>query len=381
MPTQPERIYHFRGALSRTSAALRRGMATIGFIGGSITDPRPRHNWPEPVISWLVEQYPASLIVVENAAIGATGSALAVFRAERDLIDRGCDLVFVEFAVNDNADEADCRMRTREGLLRKLLADGRRDVVLVYTFCQEMYADMKDGRVPASIADFERLAEHYRLGSVWMGKHAFEETKRGWMRWEEWLPDGLHPTSRGSLSYAQSVIAYLQRELAATPQQGAPGRCDLPAAELTKENMLPLPAPLHPANWEHACTIPLAAVRRKGPWTLRRWPHLEWIDQVLDTSAVEARLAFAFRGRGLVFGFGFGKTAADFRYRLDGADWVEVNIRNRQPWMGDWNMFQLWALGDSLPSAEHTMELEVIHGNRPDSGGTNFSLGLIGVVP
>ncbi|MCL6444234.1 MAG: SGNH/GDSL hydrolase family protein, partial [Alicyclobacillus sp.] len=177
---------------------MARGRLTVGFIGGSITDARPGHNWPEGVLAWLVERYPNVRIVVENAAIGATGSDLAVFRADRDLVRHNCDLVFVEFAVNDMGLAAERRYRTREGLLRKILKSGRTDVVVVYTYAQDMYEDMMHNRVPASIAEFEELAAHYGLPSVWMGLYALDEVKRGRMKWEEWLPDGLHPTQRGS---------------------------------------------------------------------------------------------------------------------------------------------------------------------------------------
>ncbi|HEX2948401.1 MAG TPA: hypothetical protein VHV83_02335, partial [Armatimonadota bacterium] len=61
------------------------------------------------------------------------------------------------------------------------------------------------GQMPASIREFEELADHYGIPSVWMGLHAFNDVKAGRMRWEEWLPDGLHPQDRGSYSYAQSV--------------------------------------------------------------------------------------------------------------------------------------------------------------------------------
>ena len=115
-------VFQHRGGLARTLGALKSGAVTLGFIGGSITDPRPGYTWPEPVIAWFASTFPGVRIAVENAAIGATGSELAVFRARRDLIGRGCDVVFVEFAVNDSGEPADKRMRTREGLLRKLLA-------------------------------------------------------------------------------------------------------------------------------------------------------------------------------------------------------------------------------------------------------------------
>ncbi|GAG09786.1 unnamed protein product, partial [marine sediment metagenome] len=214
-------VHQYRGGLGRTLAALADGAATLGFAGGSITDPRAGHNWPEAVIAWFVETFPDVRFSVENMAIGATGSESAIFRAQRDLIDRGCDLVFIEYAVNDVGMSTEKRGRTREGLLRKLLAGEGRDVVLAYTFGRAMYDDMLDGRVPDTIAEFEQLGEHYNLGSVWMGLHTLREVQAGRMRWEHWMPDGVHPQLRGSLSYAQSVIEFCRRELIDSPSDAA----------------------------------------------------------------------------------------------------------------------------------------------------------------
>ena len=44
-----------------------------------------------------------------------------------EILARGCDLVFVEYATNDYGEPTDRRTRTREGLLRQLLRDGVRD--------------------------------------------------------------------------------------------------------------------------------------------------------------------------------------------------------------------------------------------------------------
>jgi len=357
-------IHQHRSGLTQTRRALEAGQLIVGFIGGSITDPRPGYNWPEPLVAWLVATFPRARIVVENAAIGATGSELGVFRAKRDLIDRGCHLVFVEFAVNDFDQPTEKRMRTREGLLRQLLATGSCDVVLAYTFSQPMYADMMADRVPATVAEFEMLAAHYQLGSVWMGLHALREVQAGQMRWEEWLPDGLHPQHRGSLSYAQSVISFLHREL-----QGDAGP-HRPA----------MPPPLNPRHWESARLLPWDQVRTTGPWTVRRWPHHGWIDLTLDTAAPGARLAFSFEGRALSLGLDFGKASANFRYRLDSPDWKPV-LLDRPPWLGlasGW--YRIVNIADDLPRGRHEFELEVVHGDTPECAGTNFRLGLIGVV-
>ena len=271
-------IYKHRGGLQHTLSAIQNGKLTLGFIGGSITAARPEWNWPEAVTAWCVENFPDVRIQVENAAIGATGSDLAVFRAQRDLIDSGCDLVFVEFAVNDYGSPTEQRMRSREGLIRKLLAGEGRDVVLTYTFHQPQYAEMVAGKMPATVAEFEALADHYSLGSVWMGLYALLEVIKGRMRWEEWLPDGLHPQSRGSLSYAQSVNAFLEQELVTAPSQAV-----IPSGSA-------LPSPLNPANWEAAHSLSFDAVKLQGPWSVRNWPKLYWIEHVLHTAAVVAAI-------------------------------------------------------------------------------------------
>lgn len=362
-----EHIWNHRKPLRNLPKALASGTLRVGFIGGSITDARPRNNWPEPVAAWIKENYPQVRVYVENAAIGATGSELAVFRAERDLIERECDLVFIDYSVNDSDDPAEKRMRTREGLLRKLLRDGRRDVVIVHTFRQEFYRDLIDGGAPASIADFEKLAEHYGIGSVNMGLHALEEVKRGRLRWEEWLPDGLHPTERGSLSYAQSVIAFLQSELSEERKATDPV-VDSPLSE-----------PLNAMHWGDARRLDLSSIETEGPWLIRRWPHLEWMDQVLETAAVGARLSFTFEGRGLSLGFDFGRSASEFRYRLDGGEW-QVSKRERPDWCGNDGWYRMFPVADDLSNGPHRFEMEVIHGDGPNCTGTNCRLALVGVV-
>jgi len=366
-PVDALEVFRHRGGLRRALRKLDQGRLTVGFIGGSITDARSGHNWPGPVVAWLVETFPQARIVVENAAIGATGSDLAVFRAQRDLIDRGCDLVFIEYAVNDNGTPTAQRSRTREGLIRKLLADGPRDLVLTYTFSQPMYEDMMAGRVPDSVAEFEALGEHYGIGSVWMGLWALNEVRRGRMRWEVWLPDGLHPQHRGSESYAQSVIALLEKELLRRPDAD-----EIPAGDA-------MGPPLDPTHWGGAYGLSFAEVETEGPWAIHRWPCNEWIDQVLATTAPGARLRFAFTGRALSLGFDFGKASSDFRYRIDGGEWV-TECRPRPDWCGAEGWFRISHLADELPAGEHSVEIEVLHGG-PDCGGTNFRLGLIGVVP
>lgn len=354
-----------RGALDRTRAALAGGRLTVGFLGGSISAPGP--SWPGPLVAWLADTFPGVRLAVENAAIGATGSELAAVRVQSEILDRGCDLVFVEYAVNDFGTPAARRARTREGLLRQLLRVGTCDVVVVYTYSPDLQTDMFAGRVPASIADFEQLAEHYGLSSVWMGLQGLREVRRGLMRWEEWLPDGLHPTERGSLCYAQAVMAFLAEGLAkGGPAAGASRPPQRPAA-------------LVPGAWERVRLLPLATLNWTGPWTLRRWTSCPGITQVLMTVAPGAGLRVDFAGRGLLLAFDFGKASGEIRYRLDGGAWEESQ-RDCPSWAGEAGWLRPLVITEDLAPGPHRFELETLPGPGSAGRGSRTALGLVGVI-
>jgi hypothetical protein len=169
------------------------------------------------------------------------------------------------------------------------------------------------------------------------------------------------------LSYAQSVIAFLEKELAESRHASA-------AFETS-----PLPEPLHADNWEKAYRLPLYELKTEGPWVIRRWPHLEWMDQVIETSAVGAKLAFTFVGRGLTLGFDFGKVSSEFRYRLDKGPW-QTSVRERPDWCGNDGWYRMYGVAEDLIAGPHEFEMEVIHGDRPDCKGTNCRLALVGII-
>lgn len=359
-------VFAHRRPLGRTRRSLQEKRLTLGFIAGSITADSG-FNWPDPVTAWFLASYPDAAVTVENAAIGATGSDSGCLRADAEIIARGCDLTFVEYAVNDGEVQTARRNNTREGLIRKLLAAGQ-DVVLVYTFIQDMYDEMIDGRVPASIAEFEIIAEHYGLGSVWVGLHGLNEVRSGLMRWDEWLPDSLHPTHRGSWSYGQAVVAFLDKELS----EGT--SCDP-----TAPRAWTLPTSLWPSHWQETHILPLAKIATQGPWVLKRVHDFGHLEQVLETHSPGARLSFEFEGRGLALIFDYGKKSAEFTYRLDGGEWTKA-VRERPSWAGDRGLFAPFVVSDQLGEGKHTFEMEVVHGNRPDCTGTACRLSLVGVI-
>lgn len=350
--------YISRRALWHTAQAIRRGHITVGFIGGSITEPESGKRWSEKVINWLVETFPGVAVDVENAAKGATGTLSGILYMDEDILPRGCDLVFVESAVNDHEPAfGPCR----EGELRRLLAADAFDVVLTYTYHQSMYKDFLDGVLPPSIRDWEALAEHYRVSSVFMSRYAFDLTLQGCLRWEEWLPDGLHPAHAGSRLYAEPVCELLA------------GQIDTAAAE-----SIPLPAPLHPDHWENTHRLPWEAVTRHGACRLERFCRLPSVEQVMCTASMTSRLTFTFEGRGLILRKTENARCAGFRLLIDGEE-LMTDAGPIPDWgrdAADW--VREFTTGAVLPVGRHEAELIPVFAE--GRLGCQFELCDIGVI-
>lgn len=351
-----------RASLPHARRALAGGKLTVGFIGGSITESGSFRSYSDQVVNGIASAYPDAKIIFRNAGIGATNSTLGAFRVERDIVAAGCQLVFVEFAVNDYALEPAQRMAAREGMIRQLLRQGEADVVLVYTFRQEMCAEMLRGNMPATIAEFERLAERYRLSSVWMGLHALLQVQKGLLRWEEWLPDGLHPEAAGSRYYAEAALQFVLPELAGEGEEGAA-----------------FPAPLTAHPWERPRLLPLEGLDWKNPWKLRQANVNVGFREYLDTSAVGAELAFTFSGTALYAGLLTGLWGAALEYRVDGGPW-QISDYERLPWMGNLGWFRGVMLAEGLERGPHRAVLRCRRSEDANARGTHLCVALLGVL-
>lgn len=359
-----ESVMKIRAPLNRMKEAIRRGRITVGFIGGSITDARVEYNWPEFVSRWLMDRFAGVRIQIENAAIGGTGSDLALFRAERDLIQRDCDLVFVEYAVNDAPVAEAIRRKSREGLIRKLLAETEADIVLVYTYMHEMYDAMARNAVPDSIADFEKLAEHYRLNSVWAGAYAFRQYKRGLLRYEQWLPDHLHPREFGSAIYAEAVTAFLEFQYQAEPCSSGGDR---------------LPEPVDAGHWEAARLANLEEAEWQGPWYAYRSHSLVWADRIY-AGMPGCSIRLPFEGTGVYLITNFGWRSADYRFGFDDGELAKSG-QDYPDWCSEIGWMRAQLLAYPLNKGKHVLHLEVVPSTKSAPAGMRFDLIGIGIVP
>lgn len=224
---------------------------------------------------------------------------------------------------------------------------------------------MMSGKIPETIEDFELLCDHYGLNSVWMGRYALDEICKGRMRWEEWLPDGLHPSERGSLSYAQSVIMFLEKAL--SEQEGDTDRKSMPAE------------PLDPLNWENTEIIPFEEMTLSGSWIIQRSLKSVFIDRLLSTSVPGAKVCLEFEGRGAVIGLDFGKRGADLRCFVDGEEKKIIPIEKAE-WMPENGWFTLRIIDDCLEYGRHFLEIETVNVSKVFCSGTNCDIAFVGII-
>jgi len=350
-----------RSKLTHTAEALQRGKITIGYIGGSITEPEHGKRWSDKVTDWFVSEHPGLIVNEENAALGATGSLSHVFRMDEDILPCGCDLVFVETVVNDGPDAYGA---CREGILRKLLRAGTCDVVLVYAYGWGMFDDFSAGKLPAGALDYEELGDHYRLSSVSSGLYAFDRVAAGAMRWEEWLPDTLHPEHAGSRVYAEPIIELLERAAADETLPEAPAG---------------LPEPLHTDCWEHTCMLPWDQIERHGPWRLVRHRRMPTVDYMLYTASPKASVSFSFEGRGLLIRIYMHINMAGFRFRIDGGEWETRETGPFPNWMQASNAWPSQdLLASNLPTGLHRVEIACAP--KEGSHGSNLYICTVGII-
>ena len=339
---------NIRGKLGNFKNAIKSGEAKIGFAGGSITTAASRSNWPAYVRGWLVNRFKDVRFSIINSAIGATGSLTGLALSQKEFVDTKCNLVFVEYAVNDDAIDGDERMRTREGLIRKLLAENI-DVVIVYTFYQNMFRQTDKGEIPDSIADFEKIAEKYNISSVYMANAAYEKVKKGIIPWNMWLPDGTHPGELGSSFYAEKVIEFLEQELFSKNETEILGG----------ENM---PAPINAGNWQYTEEISFEKVKTTGAWFVEREVFIPWFSEKLTTYSPHDSLSFEFEGRGVALIFSYGKSSGKLEYCIDDGEWKEYSFE-RCWWVPEENFTNAVKFADDLETGKHVFKLRVTHGD------------------
>ncbi|WP_019991237.1 SGNH/GDSL hydrolase family protein [Rudanella lutea] len=251
---------NYRGGLPYFFAKIQSGQPVrVAYLGGSIT--RADGGWRDQTFRWLGQQYPTARFEPIMAAIGGTGSDFGAYRVGSHVLAYKPDLVFVEFAVNDQGRPSTTVKASMEGIVRQIRrANPETDICFVYTFSKPQLDHYGRGQFPVSASAMEAVADYYNLPSVAMCLPVVRHVLNGQMIMQGkpkdypdkpvFSEDGVHPLNEtGQRVYAETV----QKHLLSLASVGKPGRRRLPK-------------PLVADNLEKATLILADAVDRKGNW-------------------------------------------------------------------------------------------------------------------
>ena len=346
----------------------------IGYFGGSITEgagasDAARTSWRGLTTAWFSQEFPGAQIHEISAALGGTGSPLGAFRLHSDLLRDGPDLVFVEFAVNDDLADDDPqaaleRSHALEGIVRHIKGElPQCEIVFVYTIAQSMVGALGADGLPRSTRLHETIARHYDIAAINVGQALLERIAAGAGDWDDFTIDGVHPSDVGYRIYADAVIGALQKMRVGAAQTSPP-----------------LPAPLDVAAWERAGLIGATEFWAPG-WTIEteppatmtaEWHPERYANRFLAATQPATELKISFSGSIVGLFYLIAPDSGDIEYSIDGGEpsplstWDQFSAQFTRP--------NYRILARDLSPGAHELTLRILPTKNESSTGTTVRL-------
>lgn len=314
----------FRNALSTISESKK---ATVAFIGGSITE---MNGYRVMVQDFLSDQFPHTDFTFINAGISSTCSTTGAFRLQRDVLSRRPDLLFVEFAVNDDQDAAhagrECR-RGMEGIVRAALTnDPNIEIVITHFVNPPMLKTLQQGGTPISSSSHEAVAKHYGVSTIDLAKEVAERISAGALTWKEY--GGTHPAPAGNRIAADMVVELLTSGWNSSHVEFTVRDSAVPA----------VPEPLDERSYSNGVLVDVANAAADEHWSLGRpdWENIAGSkrerflqERMLSAVASGAELTLQFDGTAVGMYVLAGPDAGIVEFSIDGAPTRKLDLYHR----------------------------------------------------
>lgn len=321
----------------------------VAYIGGSITEMPAGYSF---LTSQMIqEMFPTTKFEFINAGISSTCSDTGSFRIGTDVFSKGIiDLLFIEFAVNDNQDghlNPRLTIRAMEGMVRQAYANNpEMNIVFIYTANESHNETFRSGKVPREIRAMEKVAKHYHLASICFAQEVAMRLAAGEF---DWIKDfgGVHPALFGNQIYCGLI-----REMLEISPENKP--VEIPEKLLCETSFV---------NGTFQC--PSAAKYDDG-WTFGEpdWDSLEGEKRqqfvgipYLYSTKPGSRLTFSFKGTCIGVYLTAGPDAGSISYSIDGAPFKNIKLLHR--FSAGLHYPYTKMLAEELDPGDHTLVLEV----------------------
>ena len=195
--------YRIREKIAKAQAGEK---ITIGYIGGSITEGGSSTSRDKSFVNISGNYFKNTFgtgnnVSFVNAGKAGTSSVVGNMRVDKDIFSKNCDIIFIEFAVNDQG--GDRFQKSYESLVKKCLMQENAPAVVLITLCQKSLGTNEDWMV--------KVGENYDLPVI-SGKGAIQG---GSVNWDSQYGSGdtIHPGNGGHQMIADWIGYYYRQAL------------------------------------------------------------------------------------------------------------------------------------------------------------------------
>ncbi len=325
----------------------------VSTIGGSITEgagaTKPENRWANLSAQWWINKFPNTEVQFVNAGIGATGSNIGAHRAAQDLLRFKPDLVIVEFAVNDANTEF--AAETLEGLTRQILKQPNNPAVMYIFTTNTIGGNAQEWH--------SKVGYHYKLPMISERDAVYPEFQSGAIKWEDIMPDGIHPNDIGHKYMADFIYNLLDKVYDSLPDNNK------------LKPIKRIPKPLISDTFEYTNMFTgsdMNLISNNGWSQTVFWRNADaW-----ESSAPGSTIEFEVEGETISITY--------FRLRSD-MGMADVQIDNNPPiklngWFeATWGGYSEWALlARNLEPGKHRVKIRLLHEKAEESKGHKFQI-------
>jgi acetyl esterase/lipase/lysophospholipase L1-like esterase len=338
----------------------------VAFIGGSITE---MNGYRPRICEWLQRRFPDTEFEFTAAGISSTCSSTGAFRLQRDVLAQGpVDLLFVEFAVNDDQDaahSADECVQGMEGIIRHLRQHNpEADVVMTHFVNPGMLETLNAGDTILSASQHERVARHYQVSSVYLSKEVAQRIRSESLTWEQF--GGTHPGPAGN-----QLAADLATSILSVGWNGVDAEQLQPVAHAAPEG------PLLESSFTNGVLMPLDRVQHDTGWEVSE-PEWKTIAggkrgrflglSLLHSDVPGAVASVRFEGTAVGVYILAGPDAGRLEFRIDENEWQIAELYHR--FSKGLHYPRTVVLASGLKRSGHQVEFRVAATQNSESRGT-----------
>ncbi|MDD2600482.1 MAG: SGNH/GDSL hydrolase family protein [Kiritimatiellae bacterium] len=351
-----------RGSLDNTRVKFQQGgKATVAFLGGSITE---MEGFRPMVCESLKKRFQKTEFTFIAAGISSTCSTTGAFRLGRDVLSQGqVDLLFVEFAVNDDQDAGHAEqeaIRGMEGVVRQArLANPEMDIVMTFFVNEFIMGELQQGVVPLTLRAHTKVAERYEIPTVNLAAEVALQIKSGALTWQKF--GGVHPAPFGN-AIAAAMIDELFDRAWCTPLNSA-----------AKAVAHSLPAPLDELSYFNAHFVDIHKAKLLCGCTIKvpDWQALKGDKRArfttCDTLCAEgigAEFSLDFEGRAVGAFITAGADAGVCAYSIDGSELKQIDLFKAHSQGLHYPYTVMFA--DGLKPGKHKLTVRMVESKSPE---------------